>query len=335
MLFCCRAVPGVEFAPVCAICGKNRFQICHSDHKHRSYQIQTAKVLLIKAALHFSALLPLRWAHAIATPIASIVWALSSDSRRITRCNLALCFPQLTEREREKLARASALETTKFACELGRVWLRSVDEVLASIVSVSGQEVLEIAFARGKGVIVLAPHIGNWELCGLYLDRRAQTTYLYKPPKLVGFEDAIVSYRGRAGARLAPTSRKGIAMLVKALERGEIVGILPDQEPALDSGVFAPFFGLPALTMTLVAKLAARTQATVIVMYAERLPQGKGFAIRISEADVGVAAEDLETAGAALNRQVERCVREVPVQYQWEYRRFKHQPDNSKNALYR
>jgi KDO2-lipid IV(A) lauroyltransferase len=113
------------------------------DHKLRSYQIQTAKVLLIKAALHFSALLPLRWAHAIATPIASIVWALSSDSRRITRCNLALCFPQLTEREREKLARASALETTKFACELGRVWLRSVDEVLASIVSVSGQEVLE------------------------------------------------------------------------------------------------------------------------------------------------------------------------------------------------
>lgn len=291
--------------------------------------------MLIKTVLHFCACLPLRWAHAIATPLAGIVWKLSADSRRITRRNLSLCFPQLSEQEKEKLARASILETTKFACELGRIWLRPVDEVLASVVTVSGQEVLENALAKGKGVIVLAPHIGNWELCGLHLDRRAQTTYLYRPPKLAGFEEAMVSYRGRAGAQLAPTSRKGIAMLVKALERGEIVGILPDQEPAVDSGVFAPFFGVPALTMTLVAKLAARTQAAVVVMYAERLPKGQGFAIRISEADAPVAAEDLATAGAALNSLVERCVREVPGQYQWEYRRFKHQPDHTKNSLYR
>lgn len=271
----------------------------------------------------------------MAIPLAGIAWCFSADSRRITRRNLALCFPQLSELEKEKLARASILETTKFACELGRVWLRPVDEVLASIIAVTGQDVLENALAKGNGVIVLAPHIGNWELCGLHLDRRAPTTYLYRPPKMAGLEGAMVSFRGRAGAKLAPTSRKGIAMLVKALERGEIVGILPDQEPAVDSGVFAPFFGVPALTMTLVAKLAARTQAAVVVMYAERLPKGKGFAIRIIEADAGVAAENLEIAGAALNSLVERCVREVPCQYQWEYRRFKHQPDNTKNALYR
>lgn len=233
------------------------------------------------------------------------------------------------------LAWVSILETAKFACELGRVWLRPVDEVLANVVSVTGQEILEKALAQKKGVIVLAPHIGNWELCGLHLDRCAQTTYLYKPPKLPGFEAAIVSYRSRAGAQLAPTSRKGIAMLVRALERGEIVGILPDQEPALDSGVFAPFFGVPALTMTLVAKLVSRTEAAVVVMYAERLSAGRGFAIRIREAESELAAADPGQASAALNQAVERCVREVPTQYQWEYRRFKHQPDNSKNALYR
>jgi len=271
----------------------------------------------------------------MAVPLACLVRLFSSDSKRITRCNLALCFPELSDAEREKLVRASILETTKFACELGRIWLRPVDEVLASVVLVNGQEVLERALAKGKGVIVLAPHIGNWELCGLHLDRRARTTYLYRPPKLEGFEEAMVSYRGRAGAQLAPTTRKGIAMLVKALERGEVVGILPDQEPALDSGVFAPFFGVPALTMTLVAKLAFRTGAAIVVMYAERLSLGKGFSIRIAEADSKVGAEDPGTAAAALNQAVEQCVREVPSQYQWEYRRFKHQPDHSKNALYR
>jgi len=285
--------------------------------------------------LRIGALLPLRWAHALATPLATLVWHFSADSRRITLRNLALCFPQLSEFEREQLARASILETAKFACELGRVWVRSVDEVLQSIVEVSGQEVLNLALQQGRGVIVLAPHIGNWELCGLHLDRQAATTYLYRPPKLAGFESAMVSYRARAGAQLAPTTRKGIAMLVKALERGEIVGILPDQEPALDSGVFAPFFGVPALTMTLVSRLAARTQAALVVMYAERLTRGRGFAIRIAPAGPGLSHPDAEVAAAALNQTVETCVRALPGQYQWEYRRFKHQPDHSKNALYR
>jgi len=333
--FCCGVAAEVEFPPAPFTSGEAFRQDCHCLNRVRSLQIQIAKVLLVKAVLHFFALLPLRWAHGMAVPLACLVTRLSSDSKRITRCNLALCFPEMSDAEREKLARDSILETTKFACELGRIWLRPVEEVLASVVRVNGQEVLERALAKGKGVIVLAPHIGNWELCGLHLDRRAQTTYLYRPPKLEGFEDAMIAYRGRAGARLAPTTRKGIAMLVKALERGEIVGILPDQEPGLDSGVFAPFFGVPALTMTLVAKLANRTQSAVVAMYAERLPAGEGFAINISDVDSTVAAEDTGTAAGVLNQVVERCVREVPHQYQWEYRRFKHQPDNSKNALYR
>ncbi len=282
-----------------------------------------------------TALLPLRQAHALAVPLAAAVWNLSADARRITLRNLALCFPQMSQTEREQLARESILETAKFACELGRVWVRPVEEVLESVVEVTGQDVLEQALHRGKGVIVLAPHIGNWELCGLHLDRQAATTYLYRPPKLAGFETAMVAYRARAGAQLAPTTRKGIAMLVKALERGEIVGILPDQEPALDSGVFAPFFGVPALTMTLVSRLAARTDAALVVMYAQRLPEGRGFAIRIAPVGSALADPDAEIAAAALNEVVERCVREVPGQYQWEYRRFKHQPDHSKNALYR
>lgn len=200
---------------------------------------------------------------------------------------------------------------------------------------VCGQEILDEALQQNKGVIMLAPHLGNWELCGLFLDSIRQSTYLYKPPKLEAFEEAMIGYRGRLGAKLAPTTAKGIAMLVKALGRGEIVGILPDQEPNWDSGVFAPFFGVDALTMTLVGKLANRTDARVLSIFAKRLNHGEGFEIVVANARPGIVDKDLEVAAKELNATIEECVQLAPSQYQWEYRRFKRQPDGSKNSLYR
>jgi len=255
-------------------------------------------------------------------------------SARITRTNLGLCFPELTQPQLDQLAKDSLIETAKTACELGRIWIRAAPQALEHIVCVSGQEILQSALNDSKGVIILAPHLGNWELCGLFLDSKCQSTYLYKPPKLAAFEEAMLAYRGRLGAQLAPTTGKGVAMLVKALGRGEIVGILPDQEPNWDSGVFAPFFGVDALTMTLVAKLARRTGARVLSIFAKRLANGQGFEIVVAEARAGIDNVDLDLAAKALNETVEDCVRQAPSQYQWEYRRFKRQADGTKNALY-
>lgn len=258
-----------------------------------------------------------------------------TESCRITRINLALCFAHMDASERDELAKKSLIETAKTACELGQVWISSPASALQKIVKHSGKEHLDAALAKGSGVIILAPHLGNWELCGLFLDSHGPSTYLYKPPKLAAFESKMLKYRGRLGASLAPTSAKGVAMLLKALSRGELVGILPDQEPNLDGGVFAPFFGVDALTMTLVSKLANRTQASVLSIFAKRLENSEGFEIVIQPARPRVSSLDIESAAAALNETVEDCVRLAPAQYQWEYRRFKRQPDNTKNALYR
>lgn len=273
-------------------------------------------------------------AHGLGACLGKLAWLGKTESARITRTNLGLCFPELTEQQLSDLTKDSLKETAKTACELGRIWIRSAPQALEHIVLVTGQAHLDEAIGAKKGVIILAPHLGNWELCGLFLDSKCQSTYLYKPPKLAAFEEAILAYRGRLGAKLAPTTAKGVAMLVKALGRGEIVGILPDQEPNWDSGVFAPFFGVDALTMTLVAKLAKRTEATVLSIFAKRLANGKGFEVVIGKARPGIDDADLDFAAKALNGTVEDCVRQAPNQYQWEYRRFKRQADGTKNALY-
>ncbi|MDP1931185.1 MAG: lysophospholipid acyltransferase family protein [Gammaproteobacteria bacterium] len=301
----------------------------------RSPLIQALKVLLIKALLRFCSWLPLPANQALGALIGIIVSILPTESRHVTRTNLRLCFPALSESEIKALARQSLIETCKTGCEFGYIWHAPLPRVLGNIVGITGHELLSDALTARKGVIVLAPHLGSWETCGPYLTNCAPTTYLYKPPKLSQFEELMVAFRSRGGARLAPTNRKGVAMLVKALEQGEIVGILPDQEPNLEGGVFAPFFGVDALTMTLIARLAARTGAAVVTVFAKRLSAGRGFEIVFGAARAGIDSANLLEAATALNQSVEDCVRQAIPQYQWEYHRFKHQPDNTKNRLYR
>ncbi|MEZ5526238.1 MAG: lysophospholipid acyltransferase family protein [Gammaproteobacteria bacterium] len=297
--------------------------------------IQTIKVFLIRLLLRVCSVLSLASVQALGGLIGRMAWRFKSVSCRTTQTNLRLCFPGLSQQQRDRLARESLMETAKTACELGRIWELPTPEVMAHIVRVTGEDILDSALASGKGVIIAAPHLGSWELTGVYLSSRSSCTFLYKPPKLARFGESLIRYRSRQGAQLAPTSPKGVAMLVRALGRGELVGILPDQEPGLESGVFAPFFGVQALTMTLIAKLAQRTGAQVVSIFARRLPDAQGFEIVIDRARVGIADPDPVVAATALNATVEDCVRQALNQYQWEYRRFKQQPDQGKNALYR
>ncbi len=180
--------------------------------------------------------------------------------------------------------------------------------------------------APGKGLIVLSPHLGAWELAGLHLARQGPTAIFYKPQRYL--DDLILAARRRSGAALAPITVKGIRVLVQALERGDYVGVLPDQEPKEDKGAcFAPFFGVPAFTMLLVNRLARRTGAPVIFMFAERLPAAAGFCIHCIPAPEGIDSDDDLTAATALNRGIEQCVRTCPEQYVWPYKRFRRRPE--------
>jgi KDO2-lipid IV(A) lauroyltransferase len=273
--------------------------------------------------------LPLRLVHGLADGIGVLLYCFPTRMKTSTLLNLRACFPELPEENIRRLARTSLRHTAKTALEMGKAWLWPMDKTLAMIRSIDGEAVFDAALRNPRGTIVLAPHLGNWEVFGYYVTEKAPTTFLYQPPRDAAMDDLLKIGRSKGRAKLAPTNRQGVADLLKALHRGEMVGILPDQQPPPESGEFAPFFGVPALTMTLVSKLVARTGAGVISGFAQRLPGGEGFKLVMLEADPLVHDPDLDRSLLGLNRSVEACVLKAPEQYQWEYKRFKRRPDGS------
>jgi KDO2-lipid IV(A) lauroyltransferase len=287
------------------------------------------RAFLIKILLQFLALFPLKTIHSFAALLGQTI-AKKSQLRltQVARTNIGLCFPQLSNEAQDVLIKASLIETCKTFSELGALWLWKVDKVLELVQEVSGELCLQQALERGKGVLLLTPHLGAWELAGLYASSRYKLTGLYRPPKLLGLEKLIRNARERAGGQFVATDQSGIRALYQSLRRGQIVGILPDQVPnEVGSGVFAPFFKLATYTMVLVPRFARKSGATVIFTYAERLPQGRGFHLHFFPASNDIAANDMKIAAAALNKGVEQCVKACPEQYQWSYKRFKRLPE--------
>ena len=287
----------------------------------------TAKVRLIKLLIHLLGLLPLRANHALGALVGHVIARIPSKTRRTVRVNLELCFPELPEAERERLLKQSLIETAKTATEIAYFWSRPPEQVEKLIREVRA-EVFEQAIAQGRGVIVAAPHLGAWELLNLYWGRRLPVNTLYRPPRHAEFEPLLNWARERTGAKLYPATPRGIRGLYKALAKREVAAILPDQTPP-DAGVIAPFFGQPAKTMTLLSKLAAQSGAIVVFGFAERLPRGQGYRFHFLPADAAVADPDSQRAATAVNAGVEACVRMVPAQYQWTYRRFRRRQDGS------
>ncbi len=244
--------------------------------------------------------------------------------------NLRACFPDLDEEKLSDLAKMSLISTACTAMEMGKSWMLSLDETFSLIKETEGfEEFLRVAEGN-KGIILLAPHLGNWEIFGMYAGQSTASTFMYQPPKLPALDRLLQRTRSRGGIKLAPTDRKGVSIVLKALQKGELVGVLPDQVPNDEGGEFAGFFGEPALTMTLVSKLAARSQAKVYCGFAQRLPESEGFKLIIREADQSIYSEDLAESLRGLNKTVEDCVLMAVDQYQWEYKRFRRRPDGNK-----
>lgn len=261
--------------------------------------------------------------HLLGAFLGWLMLKIPNKQRRNALINIRLCFRHLDDEEASAFRRRSFLEYGKTYSEVAYLWLRPVQDVLSLVQEVSGLDLLHRE--DGRGVIVLSPHLGAWELAGLFLSAQGPTTILYKPqPEL---DWLIRDARGRAGAELAPTDPQGIRRLIKALRRGEYVGILPDQEPKAHRGsVFAPFFGVHAFTMLLVNRLARKTGAHVIFLFAERLPHAKGFHIHCQPAPLGIDSEDDVVGATALNRGIEAAVDTCPEQYLWAYKRFRRRP---------
>lgn len=281
----------------------------------------------VRFLLTATAHLPLPVAQGLGAALGGLLSLFPNEMRRVARRNIARCFVDWSPARRRRLLRQCLMQTGRTAAETGILWLRPLERVLPLIREVEGEELLEQAMARGRGVIMLSPHLGSWEITGLYLSVHWGITCMYRPPKLVAMNEMMLHGRERGGAHLVPTDASGVRVLLRALRQGEMIGILPDQDPGRDSGVFAPFFGHPANTMVLLPKLARKSGATVLFIYAERLPRGRGFRLYIRPAPDGIDDADLGRAAANLNQGVEACVRHLPAQYQWGYKRFKGRPE--------
>lgn len=282
---------------------------------------------LMLAILRALSWLPLPLNHAVGALIGWVLWLLPTRMKRFARVNLERCLPELSEIERERLLRAALIESGKTFSEMGPMWHWSGERLLGLIRGVENVEEVEAAMAEGRGVVMMTPHHASWEIAGLYCASRWPMTTLYRPPRMTALEPLIREGRARTGTKLAKTDAAGVRALMQGLKKGEMLGILPDQEPGEGNGVFAPFFGIPANTMFLVTRLAAKTGAPVFIARTERLPRGGGYRIRFIRCADAIASKDLEEGATALNAEVEQVVRWLPEQYQWGYRRFKSRPE--------
>jgi KDO2-lipid IV(A) lauroyltransferase len=287
---------------------------------------------LFLGILRISSWLPMTVARRIGCVLSGCFWALKSRNRHVTEVNIAHCYPELSKSEQTQLARASYLSIGEGLGEMGAVWLKPVEQILASIESIEGEALLLEAIDRSQGLIVLIPHIGNWEVMGLHLASVHQTTSLYELSGRKQIDHFIKKVRSRNGATLVPTNQRGIGRLLKNLKQGQVTAVLPDQLPrGRSGGEYAPFFGHSVLTMTLVNNLLQRTGAEAIFGFAQRTK--KGFKLVFKPACREIAADNQVGALTALNRGVEQCIADCPEQYAWEYKRFRDRP-KTKNSIY-
>ena len=208
---------------------------------------------------------------------------------------------------------------------MAAIWHHDERWLKRRILEEDGGGIISGKLAKGKGLIVLTPHLGNWEALSAFLTRWGALTVLYQPPKNAAVGAFMINGRLKPNVKLAPTNRLGVRQLFKALRSGEMVGILPDQVPDEGSGAeLVPFFGEPALTMTLIHSLMERTGCEVVMAFCQRI--NGGFRMVVRECDAGIYSAEPNPAVAALNRSVETVVRMAPAQYQWEYKRFRGRP---------
>ncbi len=276
--------------------------------------------------LKLLARLPLPLLHGAGIVLGWLIYWLPGRYAARVRNNLfgsGICAPG---RDCRALLRKSVGESGKAMIELLPVWLRPYQKVLKLIKRTSGWEHIDAARADGKGIILLSPHIGCFEIISLYCAARHPFTAMYKPPRQPALDALMLAGRRRGQATLVPADLSGVRAQLAALKRHEAIGILPDQVATGGDGVWAPFLGRPAYTPTLAASLQRKTGAAAFFIAAERLSWGRGYHLHVFPLDETLPA-DKTAAAIRLNQAVEAIVRRFPAQYMWSYTRHKRPGD--------
>jgi Kdo2-lipid IVA lauroyltransferase/acyltransferase len=280
------------------------------------------KFFMLKALLRIFASMPLPLIHGVGVVFGYLYFLFVRRRLNRTRANLGWIKNSLSPKEFRRLIHTSIQETGKGMLETFAIWFRPEASVLKLVKDCHGWEHVEAARKNGKGIIFLTPHLGCFEIAAIYYGAHYPISVLFKPPRNAKLGALVASGRKRNQITLAPTNVSGVRTLLKTLKKGNAVGILPDQVPEKDEGEWANFFGKPAYTMTLVGKLEASTNATVLLAFAQRLPGGRGYVIHVEPLDPEGNMSSPPTP-QDINDGIERIVRLCPEQYLWSYARFK------------
>ncbi|HZP92175.1 MAG TPA: lysophospholipid acyltransferase family protein [Burkholderiales bacterium] len=275
---------------------------------------------MLTGLLRLAAQLPLSVLHALGGALGWLVYLCAPTYASRLRENLLQSGLWNDTADFQRLLHENIAQAGKAAAELPAVWFRPQAQAASLIKRVHGWESIEATRAAGKGVIFLTPHLGCFEILPQWITLRMPVTVLYRPPKLRWLEPVMLVGRTRPNMTATGTDLSGVRMLLKALRRGEGVGILPDQAPGTGEGEWADFFGRPAYTMTLALKLSESTGAPIVLTWALRLPGGRGFEASFEPLPAPLPGE---SAARQLNRALEAVIRRCPQQYLWSYNRYK------------
>jgi len=282
---------------------------------------------LARVLIWLLSLLPLWLLHALAVPLAGVLSFRDRRKARVVATNLKIAFPELNKQDRQALVRSNRIEMVRLVLETGAVWYWPEKRLKKHVRSVQGLDVLHQAVAEGNGVLLVGAHLGNWEILTLSASLEVPLVALYRAPEHPGWQQAITDSRQRFGGELVASGGPAMRKLLRQLRDGKTAGILVDQQPKQGDGEFAPFFGRPALTMTLPYRLVQKTGCRLVFIDCIRLDNGKGWTMHYRAAPDAVYDDNQAVALSAMNQSLTKSIRQHPSQYLWRYKRFARQPD--------
>ncbi len=275
---------------------------------------------MLSALFRLLSRLPLRWVHALGAALGWLTYLLSPTYRRTLRANLAQAGL-----DEPRLRRSAIAHAGRQGIEAAWLWQRPAADIVECVQEAEPGS-LAALLARRQPLLLLTPHLGSFEASAQYYATQPQArerpmTVLFRPPRKDVLRQ-LIGERARPGLLLAPANLAGVRMLMRALRSGRTAGILPDQVPSQGEGAWVSFFGRPAYTMTLPARLAAANGARIVFALCERLSAGRGYRLRLVPFDEPLTG-DIEADTQRLNLALEALIRQCPAQYLWGYNRYK------------
>ena len=267
--------------------------------------------------------LPLRLIQVTARSVGWLLYVSNSSARRVTEINLKSAYPELSESEREQLTRRSLKSQCMTYAESVKIWGSAPEFALEQIKAVHGEDIFLDALQNPNGTLAVVPHFGTWELMNAWVNLHTAPVIMYKPSKNPDVDRFMLEARQRLNATLVPTDETGVRALFKHLKQGGFAAILPDHVPKESGGIYSPFFGQNALSSTLLSKLAAKTQCSVIGLSCLRREDLSGFELYVQTLSAEINAKDLQLSVDTLNKEMERMINAAPEQYLWGYKRFR------------